>query len=98
MAARGSLRGAVAGAGRRDLRRGGGPSRARDGGASLEGVPMTATESRRFARPGYAGVDLHDPPRGDVAIDLSDNTNRWGAPPAAARALLQLPPTALARY
>ena len=33
-----------------------------------------------------------------VEIDLSDNTNQWGVPPAAARALAQLPPQSAARY
>lgn len=32
------------------------------------------------------------------AIDLSDNTNRWGMPPAAAAALSELDPAALTRY
>ncbi|MBA3891163.1 MAG: histidinol-phosphate aminotransferase family protein [Gemmatimonadaceae bacterium] len=34
----------------------------------------------------------------ECRIDLSDNTNRWGIPPAAAAALRNLDPAALTRY
>ena len=34
----------------------------------------------------------------ECAIDLSDNTNLWGAPPAALRVLRELPSDALSRY
>ena len=38
-------------------------------------------------RPGYDGLTLYSPGVDACAIDLSDNTNLWGAPPAAARAV-----------
>src|SRR5205823_11442806 len=37
-------------------------------------------------------------PRGDVALDLSDNTNLWGAPPAALRALATPRAKTVSRY
>ena len=35
----------------------------------------------RFPREDYRTLDLYDPGRRPVALDLSDNTNRWGAHP-----------------
>ncbi|MDB4878112.1 MAG: hisD [Gemmatimonadetes bacterium] len=49
-------------------------------------------------RAAFRDVQLYTPDRGAVAIDLSDNTNRWGAPPAALRELRASPESALARY
>ena len=40
---------------------------------------------------------LHTEP-GRCAVDLSDNTNLWGAPPAAVRALREAPAESLSRY
>jgi histidinol-phosphate aminotransferase len=40
-----------------------------------------------LAREGYRGISLYSAPRGACTVDLSDNTNVWGAPPAALRAL-----------
>src|SRR5690606_131603 len=73
------------------------------GGAcvALGGDPMTGT-SRPPApsvRSAYREIPLYG--GGEplpVEIDLSDNTNQWGVPPAAARALAQLPPQSAARY
>ena len=36
-------------------------------------------------RPGYDGLTLYSPNVDACAIDLSDNTNLWGAPPAPSR-------------
>ena len=41
----------------------------------------------RFPRDDYRALDLYAPDRRPVAVDLSDNTNRWGAHPAALAAV-----------
>src|SRR5215213_2042832 len=46
----------------------------------------------------YRHIELYAPDRSPVAIDLSDNTNRWGVPPAALRELQQTPQACAARY
>jgi histidinol-phosphate aminotransferase len=43
-------------------------------------------------------LPLYAPDLAECAVDLSDNTNLWGAPPAAIRALRETPVAALARY
>ncbi len=50
-----------------------------------------------LARPAFAGIAAYRPDDSGAAIDLSDNTNRWGAPPAARRELSALG-ASLARY
>lgn len=54
--------------------------------------------SRTFPRPDYAALTRYDPGRTPVGIDLSDNTNLWGAPPAALAVLHSAQPADLARY
>lgn len=49
-------------------------------------------------RAAYRDVELYDPGRRPVAIDLSDNTNRFGVPPAAERALAELGGESLSSY
>ena len=53
-------------------------------------------------RPGYDELTLYSPNVDACAVDLSDNTNLWGAPPAAARAVRDGSagegPNALTRY
>ena len=49
-------------------------------------------------RPSYARIDLYAPDRTPCAVDLSDNTNLWGAPPGARRALGSLDDAAVTRY
>jgi histidinol-phosphate aminotransferase len=41
------------------------------------------------ARDSYRSISLYAPNRAPAAIDLSDNTNLWGVPPAAARAIAE---------
>jgi histidinol dehydrogenase len=41
---------------------------------------------------------LYDPNRAPCALDLSDNTNRWGVPPAAERALQNADAERITRY
>jgi histidinol-phosphate aminotransferase len=58
--------------------------------AGIHSPPRTA---RRFE-----GVDAYDPMREPCAVDLSDNTNLWGAPPAAARAMRDFAESEITRY
>ena len=52
----------------------------------------------QLARETVSGMGLYDPEVAECAIDLSDNTNLWGMPPAAARALREAPASAVSRY
>jgi histidinol-phosphate aminotransferase len=51
-----------------------------------------------YARALYDGVPLYDPRRTPVALDLTDNTNLWGMPPAAERTLREMPVARITRY
>lgn len=51
-----------------------------------------------LARESYRDIALYSTPRGRVDIDLSDNTNLWGAPPAALRALTTIGQGEVTRY
>ena len=53
--------------------------------------------SRPHTRPEFAGIPLHSTDR-DCSINLSDNTNLWGAPPGAERAMRQMVNESLAGY
>ena len=65
---------------------------------------LTANENRGadsisdLARESYRGITLYSAAGGPCAIDLSDNTNLWGAPPAALRALATVGANETARY
>ena len=52
----------------------------------------------RLAREGMGALPVYAPDAVQCAVDLSDNTNLWGAPPAAVRALREAPVAALSRY
>src|SRR6185503_4790584 len=65
-------------------------------GARL-GRRIVTSSGAMLRRASYADIRLYAPDRRDARVDLSDNTNRWGTPPAAARALRAASPTA-ARY
>ncbi|MEJ7760184.1 MAG: histidinol-phosphate transaminase [Gemmatimonadaceae bacterium] len=56
---------------------------------------MNASE---FARECFLSVTLYDPDVAPCEVDLSDNTNLWGTPPAAQRAILTAGPEIVARY
>ncbi|MDP1889455.1 MAG: histidinol-phosphate transaminase [Gemmatimonadaceae bacterium] len=56
---------------------------------------MTAFE---LDRPSLREVPFYAPDATSCAVDLRDNTNLWGAPPAALAALRALDPTALSLY
>ena len=51
-----------------------------------------------FSRDSYREIALYSPPREPVALDLSDNTNLWGAPPAALRVISSAGQDSIARY
>jgi histidinol-phosphate aminotransferase len=60
---------------------------------------MTAPIDRHpLAKAAYDGLTLYDPNRTPVELDLSDNTNLWGVPPAAARALRECSASMITRY
>lgn len=50
------------------------------------------------ARASYRAISLYAPNRAPAAIDLSDNTNLWGIPPAAARAIHEAATSVVTRY
>jgi len=51
-----------------------------------------------LARAAVRELPLYAPDAAECAVDVSDNTNLWGAAPAALRALAGTPPAALSRY
>ena len=51
-----------------------------------------------FPRADYEALRRYDPGRSPVDVDLSDNTNLWGTPPAALEALRSAQVDDLARY
>jgi histidinol-phosphate aminotransferase len=59
---------------------------------------MSRTPQPGFPRPDYAGIDLYAPDRKRVEVDLSDNTNRWGAHPDALEAVRTASVERLTRY
>jgi histidinol-phosphate aminotransferase len=60
--------------------------------------PSTRDARLAVARAAYADVPLYDPKRSPVDLDLTDNTNLWGVPPAAARVLREVGPSVITRY
>jgi histidinol-phosphate aminotransferase len=50
------------------------------------------------ARDAYRAIDLYAPNRAPCEVDLSDNTNLWGVPPAAERAWRDASLAAVTRY
>src|SRR5215216_79328 len=50
------------------------------------------------AREAYRGISLYAPNREPCAVDLSDNTNLWGVPPAAERAVREAALASFTRY
>jgi histidinol-phosphate aminotransferase len=58
-----------------------------------------ARETRlAVARAAYADVPLYDPQRAPVDLDLTDNTNLWGVPPAADRVRREVAAPVITRY
>lgn len=52
----------------------------------------------RIPRSSYASISLYAPARTRVDIDLSDNTNQWGAPPSVAATLASIDPVLVSQY
>jgi histidinol-phosphate aminotransferase len=52
----------------------------------------------RFPREDYRSLSLYAPDRRPIPVDLTDNTNRWGAHPAALAAVRGADDDALTRY
>jgi histidinol-phosphate aminotransferase len=59
---------------------------------------MSTADVRTLARAEVRALPLYAPDADECAVDVSDNTNLWGAPPAALRALSAAPSAAIARY
>ncbi len=57
-----------------------------------------AVDPSSLARESIRALPLYAPDVADCAIDVSDNTNLWGAPPAALHALREAPLAAVSRY
>jgi histidinol-phosphate aminotransferase len=49
-------------------------------------------------RPSYRDIPLYSTPRERCEVDLSDNTNLWGAPPSALRVLRETAEECVTRY
>ena len=49
-------------------------------------------------RESYRSISLYAPDRAPARVDLSDNTNLWGIPPAAAHILREAPSALVTRY
>ena len=60
-------------------------------------MPASAAGHRR-GRPSYRDITLYAPDRTPACIDLSDNTNLWGMPPAAERAVRDAARNTFTRY
>jgi len=56
------------------------------------------TTSLELARAAYREVSLYTVEAAPCAVDLSDNTNLWGSPPAARRVLSDFADTGFTRY
>lgn len=59
---------------------------------------MSRAPESGFPRPDYASIELYSPDRRPVAVDLCDNTNRWGAHPDALAAVRSAAVEQLTRY
>jgi histidinol dehydrogenase len=60
--------------------------------------PSVCIPDSAFGRSSYRTISLYNPDRTPSLIDLSDNTNLWGVPPAAKRALESATAQVVARY
>ncbi|MDB4912228.1 MAG: hisD [Gemmatimonadetes bacterium] len=78
--------------------RGAGSDGARAGKGSGEGGGERAPRSTPRARATFRDLSLYEPNRAPCALDLSDNTNRWGAPPSAEHALRNVGAERVTRY
>ena len=63
-----------------------------------DGAGISDDEQGPRGRDAYRDISLYSPDRAPCAVDLSDNTNLWGIPPAAAEALREAPSSSVTRY
>lgn len=61
-------------------------------------MSMASATVRSLARAEVCALPLYSPDLAECAVDVSDNTNLWGPPPAARRALAAAPDAAISRY
>ena len=59
---------------------------------------MVRSSQSAIARSSYKQISLYNPDRSPCRLDLSDNTNLWGMPPAAKRTLEAATSQAVTRY
>lgn len=59
---------------------------------------QSTTPASGLARADYRDITLYAPERGPCAVDVSDNTNLWGMPPAALHTLGDASAAAVTRY
>jgi len=59
---------------------------------------IASPTARSLARAEVRALPLYSPDLAECAVDVSDNTNLWGSPPAARRALAAAPDAAISRY
>ncbi len=57
-----------------------------------------SSSSLPSTRAGYRDIPVYAPPIDVIPIELGDNTNRWGAPPAAVREMRAADPNSASRY
>jgi histidinol-phosphate aminotransferase len=68
------------------------------GGVVVTGREADSRPALELARAAYRELSLYDPKLAPCRIDLSDNTNRFGVPPAAERVLREASSEAITRY
>src|SRR5215208_1390820 len=61
-------------------------------------ISDTSRSALDVAREAYRAISLYAPNREPCAVDLSDNTNLWGVPPAAERAVREAALASFTRY
>ncbi len=61
-------------------------------------IPLTVSALDSIRRKGYEAIPLYQAGAGQCALDLSDNTNLWGTPPSALRAIGEFAGDSAARY
>ena len=68
-------------------------------GAAATGPESNSGQDRlSIARAAYDSVPFYDPKRSPVTLDLTDNTNLWGLPPAAERVIRDFAVSSVTRY
>lgn len=74
------------------------PAHARAAATAAAGGGSATSRSTLRTRPALASIQRYAPLRPPCAIDLTDNTNLFGVPPAVQRLLEDPPAAAIARY